>query len=297
MPSVRARRRSPQRVGRNPPGRRLASRRRRLDLPISPREQQACRGTWRPDYYPPLGAPVVCQGRGVLRELEAQCVHEEADSRVVLADHDGDKAEMHVASIGDRSAPRREEAANQPSHGHLTRSQRLVSAFPRRRIVKSCTRRFRGNVIYTEARAMAIRVAWPPGRLSERAHRREPAADIVRRSPRPGIRGSWYHTRSGKICSCSRTRPVLRFQPASRGRRRPGRRPHGVLFPQPSGASSSLEFPKANKRRSTMRKVPSSGPRLGRQSGSRTIDVRLPSIARWKTSATIRPPTPVSPDE
>ena len=43
-----------------------------------------------------------------------------------------------------------------------------------------------------------------------------------------------------------------------------------------------------------MRKVPSSGPRLGRQSGSRTIDVRLPSIARWKTSATIRPPTPVS---
>jgi len=32
--------------------------------------------------------------------------------------------------------------------------------------------------------------AVPPGRLSERAHRREPAADIVLRSPRPGICGS-----------------------------------------------------------------------------------------------------------
>jgi len=73
-----------------------------LVFPVSPREQQAGRGTWRPDYYPPLGAPVVRQGRGVLCELEAQRVHEEADSRVVLADHDGDKAEIHGVSIGDR---------------------------------------------------------------------------------------------------------------------------------------------------------------------------------------------------
>jgi hypothetical protein len=71
-----------------------------LVFSISPREQQAGRRAWRPDYYPPLGAPIVRQGRRVLHNLEAQSVHEEADSRVVLADHDGDEAEMHGASIG-----------------------------------------------------------------------------------------------------------------------------------------------------------------------------------------------------
>jgi len=81
-----------------------------LIFPVSPREQQAGLRTWRADYYPPLGTPVVCQRRGVLHELEAQDVYEEADSGVVLADHDSDKAEMHGASIrafvpGDSSQP------------------------------------------------------------------------------------------------------------------------------------------------------------------------------------------------
>ena len=84
-----------------------------LVFPVSPREQQAGRGTGRPDYYPPLGPPVVRQGRGVLHEIEAQYVNEETDSRIVLADHDGDKAEMHGASIGDPlfPAPRRHPAS------------------------------------------------------------------------------------------------------------------------------------------------------------------------------------------
>jgi hypothetical protein len=43
-----------------------------------------------------------------------------------------------------------------------------------------------------------------------------------------------------------------------------------------------------------MRNVVSFGPSVGRQAGSRTIDAWLPSIARWKVSATIRAPTPVS---
>lgn len=72
-----------------------------LIFSVSSREQQTGRGTWRPDYYPPLGAPVIGQGRGVLHEFEAQRVHEEADRWVVFADHDGDKAKMHRASIGD----------------------------------------------------------------------------------------------------------------------------------------------------------------------------------------------------
>ena len=36
------------------------------------------------------------------------------------------------------------------------------------------------------------------------------------------------------------------------------------------------------------------GPCFGRHSGSRTIEFLLPSVARWKVSATNRPPTPVS---
>lgn len=73
-----------------------------LVFSVSPREQQAGRRPWRPDDYPPLGAPVVRPGRGILHELETQPVHEEADSRVVLADHDGNQAKMHGASIGGR---------------------------------------------------------------------------------------------------------------------------------------------------------------------------------------------------
>jgi hypothetical protein len=41
-------------------------------------------------------------------------------------------------------------------------------------------------------------------------------------------------------------------------------------------------------------RVAASGPSVGVQVGSRTIDAWLPSMARWKVSATIRPPTPVS---
>ena len=74
-----------------------------LLVSVSPGEQHAGRGTGRPDYDPPLGPPIVGQGRGVLRKLEAQPVHEETDSRVILADHDGNEAQMHGASIGDRS--------------------------------------------------------------------------------------------------------------------------------------------------------------------------------------------------
>src|SRR6266702_1315865 len=69
-------------------------------LSVSSRQQQACCGTGRPDYHPPLGTPVVGQGRGVLYELETQCAHEETDRWVILADHDGDETEMHCASIG-----------------------------------------------------------------------------------------------------------------------------------------------------------------------------------------------------
>jgi len=81
-----------------------------LVFAVSPREQQAGRGTRWPDYHPPLGVPVVGAGRGILHELEAQYVHEEADGRVVLPDHDGDEAEMHSASIGDRPGSRAEDA-------------------------------------------------------------------------------------------------------------------------------------------------------------------------------------------
>ena len=43
-----------------------------------------------------------------------------------------------------------------------------------------------------------------------------------------------------------------------------------------------------------MRKVDGSGPSVGRQVGSARIEIWLPSMARWKVSATIRPPTPAS---
>jgi hypothetical protein len=71
-----------------------------LIFSVSPREQQARHSTRWPDHNPPLSTPVVRQGRGVLRELEAQCVHEEADCWIVVVNHDGDEAEMHCTSIG-----------------------------------------------------------------------------------------------------------------------------------------------------------------------------------------------------
>lgn len=72
-----------------------------LAFPVSPGQQQARHGAWRTDNHPPLRAPIVRQGRGVLYELEAQQVHEEPDRWIVLTDHDGDEAQMHRTSIGD----------------------------------------------------------------------------------------------------------------------------------------------------------------------------------------------------
>jgi hypothetical protein len=43
-----------------------------------------------------------------------------------------------------------------------------------------------------------------------------------------------------------------------------------------------------------MRNVELSGPSVGRQAESRTMDAWLPSIARWKVSATICAPTPLN---
>jgi hypothetical protein len=53
-------------------------------------------------------------------------------------------------------------------------------------------------------------------------------------------------------------------------------------------------FSQAKSSRSIMPNVVSLGPSDGRQFGLRTIDVWLPSMARWKVSATIRAPTPFS---
>jgi hypothetical protein len=76
-----------------------------LVFSVSSRQERASLGARRPHCYPPLRASVVRQGRGVRHELETQYVHEEADSWVVLADHYGNKAQMHGASIGDQFAP------------------------------------------------------------------------------------------------------------------------------------------------------------------------------------------------
>ena len=43
-----------------------------------------------------------------------------------------------------------------------------------------------------------------------------------------------------------------------------------------------------------MRKVLLLGPSVGLNAGSRMIECVLPSIARWKVSATMRAPTPYS---
>ena len=77
-----------------------------LIFSVSPREKQAGHRAWRSDHYPSFEAPVIRQGLRVLYELEAHHVHEEANRWVVIADHDGDKAEMHRASIGDQDCSR-----------------------------------------------------------------------------------------------------------------------------------------------------------------------------------------------
>ena len=62
----------------------------------------------------------------------------------------------------------------------------------------------------------------------------------------------------------------------------------------PSGASFAFMPWNAKSSRSTIRNVVLFGPSVGRKAGSRTIEKLLPSIARWKVSATMRPPTPRS---
>ena len=71
-----------------------------------------------------------------------------ADSRVVLADHDGNQAQIHGASIGYRPGTRHDDATSQRDSTRLeqpdTRSVRSGwAAFQRKRIVKPCTRRLR----------------------------------------------------------------------------------------------------------------------------------------------------------
>jgi len=52
-------------------------------------------------------------------KLEAQSVRQEADSRVVLADHDGNEAEMRGASMGDRPC-----SGSTDAPGHVERPAR-----------------------------------------------------------------------------------------------------------------------------------------------------------------------------
>jgi hypothetical protein len=62
----------------------------------------------------------------------------------------------------------------------------------------------------------------------------------------------------------------------------------------PSGLISAFLPLNATKIRSVIPKVVSSRPRVGCHAALRRIENRLPSIARWKVSATIRAPTPFS---
>jgi hypothetical protein len=94
-----------------------------LILPVGPREQQARHGAWRPHHHLPLGTPVVRQGRRILHEFEPEHIHEEADGRVVFADHDGDEAQMHGASIEPRPCSTPNISARM-SPNAATRSQR-----------------------------------------------------------------------------------------------------------------------------------------------------------------------------
>lgn len=79
----------------------LAANRGCVAFPIGTSEQDARVSIGRPDHNPPLRAPIVCQGRGVLNQFEAQHVDEELDSRVVILDHNGDERDVH----GDRIRP------------------------------------------------------------------------------------------------------------------------------------------------------------------------------------------------
>src|SRR5260221_8007666 len=81
--------------------------------------------------------PVIRQRWRVLHELEAQCVHEEADRRVVLADHDGGKAEMHRASIGGLPCSHSDGDNLSPESAldSQTRPQRQMSACRRCRVL------------------------------------------------------------------------------------------------------------------------------------------------------------------
>lgn len=67
-----------------------------------------------------------------------------------------------------------------------------------------------------------------------------------------------------------------------------------VTAQSPSGASSDFFPSKAKNSRSRMSNVLLFGPKRGWNAVSRTIEKRLPSIARWKVSATMRAPAPLS---
>ncbi len=63
-----------------------------LVFAVSPRKQQAGRGTGWPDYHPPLKTPVVRASWTILHKLEAQYVHEEDDGRVAKVISAGQKS-------------------------------------------------------------------------------------------------------------------------------------------------------------------------------------------------------------
>lgn len=102
-----------------------------LVFSVSPGEEQAGDGTWRPDNYPPFGTPVIGQGWGVFHQLETKRVHEEADRWVVVADDDGDEAEIHRASIRRPALSSASRRTPRPawSVGTRIRPQRHDSAF------------------------------------------------------------------------------------------------------------------------------------------------------------------------
>ena len=100
----------------------------------------------------------------------------------------------------------------------------------------------------------------------------------------PALRGSEPRPRDGALRSPRNTGPALRTRSAdARGAQAP-----------PNGFSPAFLPLKAKSSRSVISKVSSSRPWRGRKSGSRRSEKPLPSIARWKVSATIRAPTPRS---
>lgn len=66
-----------------------------LIVPVGPGQQDGRLRTRRPDHDPSLRATVVRVRRGVLDELEPECVHEEVDRQVVVVDDDGDRLDEH----------------------------------------------------------------------------------------------------------------------------------------------------------------------------------------------------------